>query len=772
MAIKRRDFLKISGGLSLSLPLITCIPENSYHATSRSSWLAGKEQWIPSVCQACPGGCGILVRLIDDRAVKIEGNPLHPMNEGKVCPKGQAGLQLLYNPERVKGPLKKVGDRNEDNWQAISWDEAIAAVSAKLQQLRESGQSHTVAFFGKNQKNTSDELVSRFLEVYGSPNFFKFDEWAALKNAYFVSQGIYDLMAVDLNNTRLILSFGANFLTNWPNIMENQRVYGEKRAGRDLKIIQIEPRFSIESSRADKWIPINQGTEGLLALGVASVLIKERLYNQAFIERFTSQFDEFKDYILQNIYLDQISEMTGIPLSSIIEIAKEFYARRPAVAVADFNLSYSDKSLFNTLAVHSLNALVGNIDSAGGLLRQRRASLTEFPPATLDDVAKKAASEKRIGGTSKSDLPYQSMNARDVLDGVLNKSPYGINCLFLSSPGPHFSSLIQKKKDEILGSIPYIVSFSPFMDETSSLADLILPDTTFYEKWHDHHSSPLSKIPIVGISRPVIQPLYKSRPLESTLLALTRTLDENFTRNFPWTEYSELLLYRMKGLFQAEKGSIFSSSYEEDQLRILEERGWWKPQHDSEDAFIKDLLAKGGWQDPSYHFNERSYVYQNPSRKFVFISPIEIDSKESPERQDNAEFPLRLFLFDLPVTSTDLSSKNMPWHQENLGFRFGLMWKIWAELNPETAEKLGIHDKEAVWVESPKGRIKAVAKIFPGIMPGLVGMPLNKAEQPLSVKDAPAANDPLHLLEEAYDEQTGIPDRISTPVKIYKAKRR
>jgi anaerobic selenocysteine-containing dehydrogenase len=772
MAIKRRDFLKISGGLSLSLPLITCIPENSYHATSRSSWLAGKEQWIPSVCQACPGGCGILVRLIDDRAVKIEGNPLHPMNMGKVCPKGQAGLQLLYNPLRVKGPLKKAGDRNEDNWQAISWDDALAEISANLQQLRESGQSHTLAFVGENQKNTTDELISRFLEVYGSPNFFKFDEWAALKNVYFVSQGIYDLMAVDLINTRLILSFGTNFLTNWPNVMENQRIYGEKRAERDLKIIQIEPRFSIEASRADKWIPINQGTEGLLALGVASVLIKERLYNQAYIERFTSQFNEFRDFILQNIYLDQISEMTGIPLSSIIEIAKEFNARRPAVAVSDFNLSYSAKSLFNVLAIHSLNALVGNIDSAGGLLRQRRAPLTEFPPAILDDVAKKAASEEKYVGASESGLPYPAMNIRDVIDGVLNKSPYEINCLFLSSPGPHFSSVIQKKKADILESIPYIVSFSPFMDETSSLADLILPDTTFFEKWHDHHSSPLSEIPIVGISRPVIQPLYQSRPLESTLLTLAKTMGENFARNFPWSDYSELLLYRMEGLFQAERGSIFSSPYEEAQLRILEERGWWTPQHDSKDAFIKDLLEKGGWQDPSYHFNERSYVYQNPSRKFVFTSPFEINNEESSKSQDNAEFPLRLFLFDLPVNSTDLSSKNMPWHQENLGFRFGLMWKIWAELNPETAEKLGIHDKEAVWVESTKGRIKAVARIFPGIMPGLVGMPLNKAEQPLSGKDAVAANDPLHLLEEAYDEQTGIPDRISTLVKIYKAKRR
>ncbi|MEE9500456.1 MAG: molybdopterin-dependent oxidoreductase [Candidatus Aminicenantaceae bacterium] len=772
MAIKRRDFLKIGGGLSLSLPLYTCISDKSYNSTSKSNWLAGVEQWVPSVCQACPGGCGILVRLIDDRAVKIEGNPLHPMNEGKVCPKGQAGLQLLYNPERVKSPLKKVGDRNEDNWQAISWDEALAAVSAKLQQLRESGQSHTVAFVGKNQKNTSDELVSRFLEVYGSPNFFKFDKWAALKNTYFVSQGIYDLMAVDLKNTRLMLSFGANFLSNWPNVMENQRIYGEKRAEGDLKIIQIEPRFSIEASRADKWIPINQGSEGLLALGIASILIKERLFNQAFVERFTSQFNEFRDFILQNIYLDQVSEMTGVPLSTIIEIAKEFHTRQPAVAVSDFNLSYSNKGLFNILAVHSLNALAGNIDSPGGFLRQRQAPLTELPPVTLDSIAKKPLSEEEHSGTSRSDLPFPSKNAKDMIDSMLNKSPYGINCLFLSSPGHQFVSFIQKKKADILESIPFIVSFSPFMDETSSLADLILPDTTFYEKWQDHHSSPLSEIPIVGISRPVIQPLYQSRPLESTLLTLAKTMGEDFAQNFPWSDYRELLLYRMKGLFRAKKGSIFSSSYEEAQLRILEERGWWTPQYDSEDAFIKDLLEKGGWQDPSYHFNERSFVYQNNAQRFVFVSSFEIEGVGSNESQENEDYPLRLFLFDLPFTSSNSSSKNMPWYQENLGFRFGLLWKIWVEVNPETAEALGIREKDIVWVESTKGRIKAVARIFPGIMPGLVGMPLNKAEQPLSAKDAPAANDPLHLLGEVYDEQTGIPDRFSTPVKIYKAKRR
>lgn len=770
MGLKRRDFLKSLGGASLSLPLLSCVSGKSYNSTSKSSWLASVEQWAPSVCQACTGGCGIMVRLIDDRAVKIEGNPLHPLNVGKVCPKGQSGLQLLYSPDRIKTPLRKAGDRDDRRWKEIGWDEALDAVSTKLQQLRESGLSNQVVFLGKNRQSSSEDLISRFLQVYGSPNFYRFDEWASVKRAYWESQGIYDLMSVDIDNSRLILSFGSNFLSTWPNVMENQRIFGEKRARGDLKVIQVEPRFSLEASRSDKWIPINHGSEGFLALGIASVLIKERLYNQAYIERFTSGFSDFSDFVLQNVNLDHVSEKTGVPLSTIIEIAREFISHHPAAAIADTNLSLSEKGLFNILAVHSLNALIGNIDSPGGFLRRRKAPLTDLPPVDLDDVAKKALSEAAQRGPYQDDRLSQSIN----IPNLLNNSLQGISCLFMSQIGHQFDSLMHKKKADILENIPFIVSFSPFMDEATSLADFVLPDTTFYEKWQDHHGSPLSKVPIIGICRPVIKPLYQSRPFESTLLMLARSLGENFVRNFPWTDYKDLLLNRMKGLFHAKKGRIFSPLYEEEQLRILEERGWWIPQHATEDAFIDDILDKGGWQDPSYHFNERSFVYQNKSRRFIFVSSLELEIQEDSEKkeQESRDYPLRLFLFDLPFSATDPGSKNMPWYQENLGFRFGLLWKLWVEVNPDTADEINLQDKDIVWVESPHGRIEAVVKIFPGIGPGIAGVPLNKAEHPLYSKDDAVSNDPLQLLGETYDARTGIPDRSSTFVRIFRARGR
>ncbi len=766
MSIKRRDFLKIAGGISLSLPFYQCSLDR-LPSSADKGWLSGLEQWIPTVCQACPGGCGILVRVIDDRAVKVEGNPLHPLNQGRVCPKGQAGLQLLYSPNRIRTPLKKQGERGSEKWQAISWEEALDTVTSKLLELRNSGKSHTVAFIGQDYQNTTEDLIKRFLEVYGTPNYIKLDDWSTLKKSYSLTQGISDLLALDLENSKYVLSFGADFLANWPTSMENQRIYGGKRANRDIKIIQIEPRFSLCASRADSWIPINPGTEGLLALGISSVIVKEELYNEAFLTRFAAGFDDFKNAILREIRLDHISELTGVPLRQIIEVAKEFSTIQPAVAVADYNLTYHSKGLFTALAIHSLNALVGNIDIPGGLLRQRRAPLREMPVKLLDEVAKRGISEPRIDETSEGKLSIDNDETRNFVENVVGRSPYEINCLFLPSGDEFITSLLSKKMEEAIQKIPFVVSFASFLDELNESVDLVLPDTTYFEKWQEHQASPLSKVPVVGINQPIVEPLYQTKAFEDVILTLAKKIDPSQSQNFPWRSFKELLLFRLEGLFEAKRGGVFSSPLEKAQLRLLEERGWWVPQHASLDSFMKDLKDKGGWQDPSYHFNERSFIYQNSSRRFEFPAFPQTQEFLPQFSGKESEYPFLLYLYELPFASVE-NGANMPWHQETIGFRFRLNWKIWIEINLETAEKLGIHDKDLVWVESPHGRIKAVAKIFPGIIPDAVSIPLGKTEDFLGQKKLERKNDPLVLVKGAYAEGRGKYSRHSTRVKIYK----
>ncbi len=765
MTLKRREFLKIAGGASLAWPLARCSLGRLPDSAQKSAWLAALEEWVPTVCGACPGGCGILARVVDDCVVKVEGNPLHPLNRGRVCPKGQAAAQLLYNPARIRSPLQKEGDRSSGRWREIPWDKAIDRLASKLLELRKAGKAHTLAWMGPESGKTADGLISRFLQGYGTPNDIRFDAWKTLKLAHDQSQGIPGLLGVDFENTTYILSFGAQPLDNWPTSMEVQRVYGEKRGRRDFRIVQIEPRFSYGASRADKWIPLIPGTEGYLALGLALVIIREELYDGDFLRRFGSAFEDgegrpqeprsgFKKTVLDNVRLEKISDITGVPLRTIIEIAKEFASSRPAIALADYNLTFHEDGLFAVQAIHSLNALVGSIDSPGGLIHQQKPPLRKMKDLRPDETAGQGLSHPRIDQKS----PCSAKN-------FLENSPYEVNCLMLSSETLQTNFPFYKDLDKVVRKVPFIVSFSPYLDETAELADLILPDTTFFEKWQLAEVSSLTRTPVAGVGRPVVKPLYQAKPFEDVILLLAQKMGGAFVSNFPWTSHKDVLYDQLAGLYEARRGTVFLLPYEEVLLQTLEERGWWESAYDSRDAFMKAVFEKGGWQDPAYFFHMRSNLYQNRERRFVFFDPGRNLSRGDRSPHDNPDYPLRLFLFDLPYTASD-SGSNMPFFQETIGSRSGFAWQTWVEINPQTALRMNLANHEPVWVESSRGKIRAVVKIFPGIVPDVAAVPVGKEEDfPRPAKK----NDPLSLLAEDVDPQTGMLSRQTTRVKVYRS---
>src|SRR3990172_5812338 len=198
MKFKRRDFLKLSGGavagIALASGLAKEIKKLAQGEGSRPK--PGVEKWVNTVCQSCPGGCGIRVRLINGRAVKIDGNPYHPVNRGKLCPKGQAGLQILYNPDRIKNPLLRDGPKGSNKWKNITWDEAIQTVSMKLKDLRDGGLSHTLGFLTGNSRGLLPNLFQGFMRAYGSNNFFvepKAEE--GVNTAVYLTQGVKSSLA-------------------------------------------------------------------------------------------------------------------------------------------------------------------------------------------------------------------------------------------------------------------------------------------------------------------------------------------------------------------------------------------------------------------------------------------------------------------------------------------------------------------------------------------------------------------------------------------------
>jgi anaerobic selenocysteine-containing dehydrogenase len=814
MSLKRRDFIKIAAGSALGLPFLDCSTKKYFSFIRKNEWMPGIEEWVQSVCQACSGGCGILVRVVDGKAVKIEGNPAHPVNRGRLCPMGQAGLQVLYNPDRIKGPLKKVGGKGSLKWENISWEEALDILASRLDELKNSGESYKLVLLTEGKWGMSHEIFDRFMKVFGSPNHFCSDSNNSLIQAFHLTQGIDNILSYDFENSNYIISFGSSFLTTWPSPVQSMKAYAylrQGRPGKKAKIIQVEPRFSITASRSDKWIPIKLGTEGLLALGIAYVIIKESLYDRNYIEEFTFGFESwtdennethkgFKNLILNNYPLDFVSEATGVSVDTIVTMAKEFAANKPAVAILDNNVTNYSNGLYNALAIHSLNALVGSIDIPGGVLVKRDVPLQGLPEVTVDNATETNLLQPRIDSSEDGRFPLAASVPSLIPDNILKGKPYAVSLLFLYKSNPLFSSPNAEAYRKALEKIPLIVSFSSFLDETSQFADLILPDKTYLEKHQYVESSPVSRIPVLGIGKPVLENLYNTRATEDVILDLAQRLGTSFAGNFPWKNSKDFLFYKIDTLFQAQKGIIFTDYFEEAQLKLLEERGWWAPQFSSATEFKEELMKKGGWWDPSYDFGVRSFVFKTPSRKFEFYShffaekfaniavknqgknegPINLKLEAKGEDVfmphyekpkfvgDEKEYPLYLYIHQ-PLSLSHEYGADQPWFQEIMGFYLNMNWDSWAEISPRTAAELGIADDDVIWVESVHGKVRVRAKIYSGAMPGVVSIPFGLGHRALGQWARQRGINPLELVEATFDELTGLSLKFSARIKVYKA---
>jgi anaerobic selenocysteine-containing dehydrogenase len=300
MKIDRRSFLSlgigVAAGTALS-PLPWKLTDDLSILTQMWPWTPvpkrGEANYVNSVSTLCGGGCGISVRKIDNRAVKIEGMPGYPGSDGKACPLCLSGLQLLYGPTAVSSPLKRVGERGEGKWQKISWDDAVAEVAEKLGTLREDDRPQGLACITDRACGTVPELFKRFLQVFGSPNFMPS---ASYEDAYQLTlklmQGVDASAGFDLENADYILSLGSGILEGWGPTVRMFRAK-EHWLENNVKVVQVEPRLSNSAAKADQWIPIEAGTEGYLALGIAHVILKEGLYKKAFVDKFGFGFEDW-----------------------------------------------------------------------------------------------------------------------------------------------------------------------------------------------------------------------------------------------------------------------------------------------------------------------------------------------------------------------------------------------------------------------------------------------------------------------------------------------
>ncbi len=794
--LPRRNFFKVAGAAAGGLILVGCgVKEDPFELAKppvpgADGWAMGEEKWVNSVCGQCPAGCGIHVRVVEGRAVKIEGNPTYPTNRGGLGPKGQSGLQMLYNPDRVKGPMRRAGARGEGKWTPVSWNEAIKEVGKNLRELRQKGTPEGLVVLNGLRRGVNTQLWDRFLAAYGSPNMI--DHLSTSEGgkvlAMHYMQGVHELPAYDWEKTRYVLGFGSSLFESWCQTIHLTRASSIMRGtpGKRVKIVQISPRFSMTAAKADEWVPINPATYGALALGIAAVLVRDKLFDEAFVRDHTFGFEDWKDAhghshrgfraLLEEYSPAKVAEITGVTAETIERLAHEMSDNRPAVSLADGGAAAATNGLGTAMAIHSLNALLGNLERPGGMLVQHPAPFTGWAQVASDEIAKKGRLSPRIDGAGSSECPLGTSHLQATPEAVLSGKPYPAQALFMHYSNPIFSKPDGRKWIEAIQKVPLVVSFSPIMDESALYADWLLPEPTYLERWELVEPVPAVGYPIVGLRQPAVKPLYDTMVTGDVMMRLAKEIGSPMDAAFPWKDAKEASLERLTGLLHAKGGSVAATDIDE---------------------LSKGLQKTGGWWAPGYDFEQWEKAFPTPSGKFEFYSQsiaarlaevfpdaakleAHLAAKGVVSRGDDlclphwepqqfvgseADFPFVLMAYR-GIEYAEGGARHIPRLQElpSMGRK---SWKESCDLNPEDAKKLGFREGDSIWVESPAGRRKLNVKFTAGIRPGMVGVALGHGQWP----PTPLATEPAGeygLLANVSDPLAGILAVQGTRVRLLK----
>src|SRR5512145_1895918 len=345
--LDRRDFLKLGGATAFAALFGGCerLPRTIVpFVIPPDNYTLGEALWYASVCRQCAAGCGIVVRVAEGRAKKIEGNPLHPVNRGKLCARGQAGLQALYHPERLGRPLILTGPRGSGKFREASWEEALAALMTALKKVRAEDPA-ALLMLTDPMRGHANLVAARFMRAFGSPHRLAWDPFGqdALLAACDAVFGVRDVPEYDIAGARYLLSFSGDFLETGLSPVHYGRAYGRMRQERPTvrgKFVHFGPRLSMTAASADVYLPCAPGTEGIVALGIAHVMVRDKLTPQA------AAAGHLMGEGLSAFSPESVEKRTGVHFHDVAGVAEEFAGNQPGVAIAGTAAATSSNGAF------------------------------------------------------------------------------------------------------------------------------------------------------------------------------------------------------------------------------------------------------------------------------------------------------------------------------------------------------------------------------------------------------------------------------------------
>ena len=732
----------------------------------------GQTTITKSICHQCPARCGIDVYTTNGRVHAIYGNTDHPIANGKLCPKGHLGTNILYDPDRFKGPMKRTNPRkgrNEDpGFVPISWDEALNTISGRLQNLRDKGESHRFAlFYGRGWGASCAGLQGTFGKLYGSPN-------VAIGHASMCSEGSKrakqatdgnnSYNAYDYRNTNYLLIFGAGFLEAFRPYNYLMQMWGHMRSkSPKTRVTVVDVHANTTTAAADRALYIKPGTDGAMALAIAHVMLTEGMWDKEFVGDFhdgdnhfrtgrripSGSFNEKWTHGIETWWNEELKDrtpewaetVTSIPAKYIRDVAREFGTTRPAMAIMERGPTAHTNGTFNGMAIHALNALSGALYATGGLHYQMGPSYGGMPIDAsdyMDDWASSGGWKQlpRIDMAGTERWPTAGTMMQEAGPNHLKGDPYKLDTAMFYLTNPIWSAPNGKVWEEAMKDV-FIIDTSPYGAETAMYADIIVPDHTYLERLQDAPTYPFEGWPMAQLRVPAVKPVHDTKVYGDILIEIGKRMKGPMGEYYKALGDTENVVRHLAKGFEKDPGDNGVNSFES-----WKEKGVWykKPYHWRQFRGEFYEWDGKGYNNQMSPEEVKAKLLKTPSGKFEFKSGFIEKHADNFSRQFNIPAERIGLIQWVPPQYTGggdlhLVSPKTAMHAEGRGGNLphaiayqqpmhGGNTTVYLEIHPDTARARGIRNGDRVKLTSSVGSIEANCKFFEGTRPDTLVLPM------------------------------------------------
>ncbi len=656
-----------------------------YSNVEREMEVYGYDSVVKSHCRMCHGGCGVLVYTKDEKVAKIAGDPDCPINHGTLCSKGIASAQLVYHPDRLTHPVRRIGPKGSGKWERISWDEALDTIAERMLGYKEKfGAESVVMGYGTGREN--EAAIYRFANLFGTPNVLTAGHlcYGPRIATSVITCGSNPIVDYE-NYPQCIMVWGNNLVIG--NSDEYKGEAFSVALDKGAKLIAVDPRLTRIAARADIWLRLRPGTDAALALGMLNVIVNEDLYDKEFVENYVHGWEPFVERV--NEYPPaKVAEITWVPEEQIRAAARMFATTNPAAIQWGVAIEQQTNCADNNRSLMALMGITGNIDIPGGQVLFKTPKIKNVGQFGAHKSLAKEQVAKRLGGERfRLAGNFAIINPKCVWDAILEEEPYPVKMLFFISSNPVMTRANANEVYRALEEVEFMAVADFFITPTAELADIVLPAATWLEMdyigdfWKRHgYILPRRKVVQVGECRSDHEMMndlaHRVGQGEHWWDTFEGGLDHILEpMGITWQDFKKMDYVRGEVSYQKYKEKGFSTPTRKFEL-------------------YSTLLEKWGY-DPLPQYREppeTPYKTPNLYKQYPYIL---ITGMRSPGffHTENRQIPWLRELHNDPVI----------------------------EIHPETAEKEGIKEGDWVVIESSRGKVRQRAKIFAGMDPRVVG---------------------------------------------------